>query len=59
VRVEQDPARMRPVDVPVIHGSGEKLARDTGVRLALDLPRTLGDVLDYWRASEAAAKLRR
>jgi len=25
----------------------------------LDLRRTLGDVLDYWRASEAAAKLRR
>jgi GDP-4-dehydro-6-deoxy-D-mannose reductase len=59
VRVEQDPARMRPVDVPVIHGSAEKLARDTGVRLVLDLRRTLGDVLDYWRASEAAAKLRR
>jgi len=59
VRVEQDPARLRPVDVPVIHGSGEKLARDTGARIVLDLRRTLGDVLDYWRASEAAAKLRR
>jgi GDP-4-dehydro-6-deoxy-D-mannose reductase len=59
VRVEQDPARLRPVDVPVIHGSGEKLLRDTGARIALDLRRTLGDVLDYWRAKEPGAPLLR
>jgi GDP-4-dehydro-6-deoxy-D-mannose reductase len=59
VRVEQDPGRMRPVDVPVFHGSGERLARDTGFRAGLDLKRTLGDVLDYWRASEVSASERR
>jgi GDP-4-dehydro-6-deoxy-D-mannose reductase len=59
VRVETDPARLRPVDVPVFHGCAEKLARDTGVRLELDLRTTLRDVLDYWRASEAAGSERR
>lgn len=59
VRVEQDPARLRAVEVPVIHGSGEKLLRDTGVRIALDLRRTLGDVLAYWRATELADAARR
>lgn len=59
VRVEVDPARLRPVDVPVFHGCGERLRRDTGLQLDLDLPRTLGDVLDYWRAIEAAPAERR
>ncbi len=59
VRVETDPARLRPVDVPVFHGCGEKLARDTGVRLVLDLQTTLRDVLDYWRAIEPAGSERR
>ncbi len=58
VRIEQDPARLRALDVPVLHGSGEKLLRDTGVRLVLDLRRTLGDVLDYWRATELDAARR-
>lgn len=59
VRVEVDPARLRPVDVPVFHGSGARLERDTGLRLGLDLPRTLADVLDYWRAIEAVPAERR
>jgi GDP-4-dehydro-6-deoxy-D-mannose reductase len=59
VRVEVDPARLRPVDVPLFHGSGEKLFREVGVRIVLDLPRTLGSVLDYWRATETAAVPRR
>ena len=59
VRVETDPARLRPVDVPLFHGSGEKLRRDTGASLTLDLRRTLADVLDYWRATETAAAPRR
>ncbi|MHC5209938.1 MAG: NAD-dependent epimerase/dehydratase family protein [Planctomycetota bacterium] len=59
VAIEQDPSRMRPVDVPVFHGSGERLARDTGFRADLDLRRTLADVLDYWRAREVSASERR
>jgi GDP-4-dehydro-6-deoxy-D-mannose reductase len=57
--VVQDPSRMRPVDVSVFHGSGERLAADTGFRADFDLRRTLGDVLDYWRASVVNARERR
>ena len=50
VEVRTDPERYRPLDMPILHGSGAKLARDAGVELDLDLPSLLGDVLDYWRA---------
>jgi GDP-4-dehydro-6-deoxy-D-mannose reductase len=56
VRVETDPTRLRPLDTPVLHGSGEKLARVTGHDIGFDLEQTLREVLDYWReviASEA------
>jgi GDP-4-dehydro-6-deoxy-D-mannose reductase len=59
VSVLPDPARMRPVDVPVFHGSAERLAADTGFRARLDLRRTLSDVLDYWRARESTSVERR
>jgi hypothetical protein len=32
VAVETDPARLRPIDVPVLHGSGAALERDVGPR---------------------------
>lgn len=53
VRVETDPERLRTLDMPCLHGTGDKLARDTGVRLGLDLEKTLEDVLDYWREAIA------
>ena len=59
VSVQPDPARMRPVDVPVFHGSPERLLADTGFRARLDLRRTLSDVLDYWRARETTSVERR
>jgi GDP-4-dehydro-6-deoxy-D-mannose reductase len=59
IRVEQDPARMRPLDLPVFRGSGERLTRDTGWRITRPLRDTLRDVLDYWRASERLAAERR
>ncbi len=54
VTVEQDPERMRPSDVPIFHGSGEKLAAHTGWRSTFDVRAALGDVLDYWRAKTPA-----
>ncbi|GJM20281.1 MAG: GDP-mannose 4,6-dehydratase [Planctomycetota bacterium] len=51
IEVRTDPARMRPLDVPVFHGSGTRLEERCGFVAPLDLKRTLGDVLDYWRAS--------
>ncbi|MGQ0551924.1 MAG: NAD-dependent epimerase/dehydratase family protein [Planctomycetota bacterium] len=59
VRVEPDPARMRPLDVPFIQGSGAKLEAETGFRFTRGLRDTLRDVLAYWRAIEAGGGERR
>jgi GDP-4-dehydro-6-deoxy-D-mannose reductase len=54
VRIEVDPARLRPSDNPVILGSHERLSADTGWRPEIPIERTLSDLLDYWRALTAA-----
>ncbi|HEY6867005.1 MAG TPA: GDP-mannose 4,6-dehydratase [Candidatus Eisenbacteria bacterium] len=50
VRIEVDPARMRPADVPWLVGDPAKLERDTGWRAEIPLERTLDDVMADWRA---------
>ena len=50
IEVVQEPARMRPAELPVLQGDPEKLAADTGWRAELEFERTLSDVLQYWRA---------
>jgi GDP-4-dehydro-6-deoxy-D-mannose reductase len=50
VRVEQDPARMRPSDVLVLAGSAARFRDRTGWEPTIPLERTLADLLDYWRA---------
>jgi len=59
VSVETDPARLRPVDVPVLHGSGAALERAVGWKAGRELRETLADLLDYWRAREPDASARR
>ncbi len=59
VRVEQDPSRMRALDMPVFLGSGETLRRDTGFVPQRVLRDTLRDVLDYFRATAAEECARR
>jgi GDP-4-dehydro-6-deoxy-D-mannose reductase len=49
IRVERDPARYRPVDVPVAYGSAEKFRRQTGWKPEIPFEQTLRDVLEYWR----------
>ncbi len=49
VRVEQDWARMRPVDVPVIYGDIAKLRTDTGWEPTIPFEESLCRVLAYWR----------
>ena len=45
-----DPERLRPVDVPVLLGSNEKITAATGWAPEIPLEQTLADVLDWWRA---------
>jgi GDP-4-dehydro-6-deoxy-D-mannose reductase len=49
VDVRQDPARLRPSDVPVLRGSAEKIQQAVGWRPEIPLEQTLVDLLEYWR----------
>ena len=49
IRVEIDPARMRPNDTPVLLGDASKLRQATGWVPVVPFDQTLDDVLDYWR----------
>jgi GDP-4-dehydro-6-deoxy-D-mannose reductase len=50
VKVEIDPARLRPSDTPVVHGSHARLTADTGWEPTIPIEQTLADLLDDWRA---------
>ena len=49
IRVEQDPARFRPNDTPLLLGDGAKLTADTGWTAEMALEQTVEDLLAYWR----------
>ena len=49
VRVEIDPARLRPSDVEVLIGDASKFRADTGWEPRIPFDQTLSDLLDYWR----------
>lgn len=44
-----DPAKLRPVDVPIIEADISKLQAVTDWRPEISLSRTLEETLDYWR----------
>lgn len=50
IRVQPDPARMRPSDVEILLGDYSKFERQTGWRPRVPLEQTLSDLLNYWRA---------
>ena len=49
VRVETDPARLRPSDVEVLIGDYSKFHADTGWEPKIPFEQTLEDLLNYWR----------
>ena len=55
IAVEVDPAKLRPVDVPIIEADTSKLKKCTGWRQEIPLDQTLAETLDYWRAQVRAA----
>ncbi|MCL5951639.1 MAG: GDP-mannose 4,6-dehydratase [Chloroflexi bacterium] len=50
IQIEQDPARLRPSDTPVLYCSAAKLQAQTGWQPTIPLETSLRDILDYWRA---------
>jgi GDP-4-dehydro-6-deoxy-D-mannose reductase len=49
VRVENDPERMRPSDVPEIVCDSQRFRDDTGWEPEYDIAQSLQEALDYWR----------
>jgi GDP-4-dehydro-6-deoxy-D-mannose reductase len=49
IAVREDPARLRPSDVPVLLGDAGRIRRAVGWHPELPFEQTLRDVLDYWR----------
>ena len=50
IKIEQDPARMRPSYVPILSGDNSKFIKATGWKPEIDyLNQTLEDMLNYWR----------
>jgi len=49
IRIEEDPARLRPSDVPRLEGDATRLRKATGWRPTIPFEKTLADLLDYWR----------
>jgi GDP-4-dehydro-6-deoxy-D-mannose reductase len=49
VRVEVDPKRLRPSDVPILLADASKFSRLTGWKPQIPFEQTLRDLLEYWR----------
>lgn len=50
VEVRQDPARMRPSEVPVLIGDNTKFVQKTGWKPEIPFEKTMEDLLNYWRS---------
>lgn len=54
VKVELDPTRLRPSDVPLIRGNFSKFEAATGWQPQIPLEKSLADLLNFWRAKVRA-----
>ena len=59
VRLEEDPARMRPSDTPVLLGDRSRIGAEAGWQPGIPIEQTLSDLLDYWRQATTRAPLPR
>ena len=50
IQVRQDPARLRPSDVPILLGDNSKFVNPTGWQPTIPFEKTLEDMLEYWRS---------
>lgn len=48
IEVKQDPSRMRPSDVEILHGDCSKFRERTGWAPEIPFEKTMRDLLDYW-----------
>lgn len=50
IRIEQDQARFRPNDTPLLLGDVTRLHRDTGWSAGIPLDQTVEDLIGFWRS---------
>ena len=50
IQIEVDPAKLRPVDVPIIEADVTKLEKCTGWKREIGLEQTIRETLEYWRS---------
>jgi GDP-4-dehydro-6-deoxy-D-mannose reductase len=50
IQVRMDPARMRPVDVPLLVADNSRLHAHTGWEAAIDIEYAIKQTLNHWRA---------
>jgi len=53
IEVREDPARLRPSDVPILLGDSSKFRAATGWAPTIPFEQTLRDTLEHWRAYNA------
>ena len=56
IAVKEDPARLRPSDVPVLVGDAAKARKAVGWAPEIPFERTLRDLLGYWRQRLAGVR---
>ena len=49
IKVEVDPNKLRPVDIPIIEADTRKLKMATGWEQTIPLRQTIEETLEYWR----------
>ena len=49
LRMDFDPKRFRPVDIPYLVGDPEAIGNDTGWKAVVDLEQALDEILEEWR----------
>ena len=49
IKIEIDPNKFRPVDVPLVVCDNSKIRKDTGWETEFFIDDTLKEVLEYWR----------
>ena len=49
IKIEIDPNKIRPVDIPIIEADVRKLKEITGWQREISLEQTISETLDYWR----------
>jgi GDP-4-dehydro-6-deoxy-D-mannose reductase len=50
IEVREDPARLRPSDVPILLGDNGKFVKATGWQPTIPFEQTLNDMLEHWRS---------